>query len=85
MGNKRSAKGVKRKVNKETFRNSQAHYKEIVNTNQHWIVDKPSIYNFFRAHDASEIMPLFCSLDNVWGDLLQNLKTYGYCHFRLKH
>ncbi|MFC3884880.1 L-2-amino-thiazoline-4-carboxylic acid hydrolase [Bacillus songklensis] len=44
--------------------------------NYHFHIKKCFFFDFFRSHDALEMMPLFCSLDNIWGDLLKNPK-YG--------
>jgi len=36
----------------------------------HLHVKKCFYFDFFRANDALEVMPMFCTLDDIWGDLL---------------
>lgn len=36
----------------------------------HLHVKKCFYLDFFRSNDALEVMPIFCSLDDIWGDLL---------------
>jgi hypothetical protein len=38
-------KGLKERVSTEVLGDIQKNYKEIVKANQHWVVDKPSIFN----------------------------------------
>ena len=36
----------------------------------HLHIKKCFFFDFFRSNNAMEVMPLFCSMDNIWGDLL---------------
>lgn len=36
----------------------------------HLHVKKCFYFDFFRGHNALEIMPIFCAMDDIWGDLL---------------
>lgn len=40
----------------------------------HLHVKKCFYLDFFRKNDALEVMPLFCSMDDIWGDLLLSHK-----------
>ena len=40
------------------------------NQSFHLHVNQCFYLNFFQSHDAVEIMPLFCAMDDIWGDLL---------------
>jgi hypothetical protein len=47
------------------------HEIQIDNDNEYLMhVTKCFYHNFFTAHGAPEITPVFCEADNVWGDLL---------------
>ncbi|MFY4774061.1 L-2-amino-thiazoline-4-carboxylic acid hydrolase [Metabacillus sp. RGM 3146] len=58
-------------------------------------VKKCFFFDFFLSHDAVEVMPAFCSLDDLWGDLLHPKKHgvsfsrpqmlskgYSHCFFK---
>ncbi|WP_284036515.1 L-2-amino-thiazoline-4-carboxylic acid hydrolase [Neobacillus sp. 114] len=36
----------------------------------HLHIKKCFFFDFFRSHNALEVMPMFCSMDDIWGDLL---------------
>jgi hypothetical protein len=36
----------------------------------HLHIKKCFYFDFFRQHQALEVMPLLCDMDNIWGDLL---------------
>ena len=36
----------------------------------HLHIKKCFFFDFFRSNNAIEVMPIFCSLDDVWGDIL---------------
>jgi len=40
------------------------------NQSYHLHIKKCFFFDFFKANNALEVMPLFCSMDNIWGDLL---------------
>lgn len=44
------------------------------NRSYHLHIKKCFYFDFFRKNNALEVMPLFCSMDDVWGDLLQPKK-----------
>jgi len=40
----------------------------------HLHIKKCFYFDFFRSHNALEVMPIFCSMDDIWGDLLSSNK-----------
>ncbi|KMY55866.1 hypothetical protein AC623_19580 [Bacillus sp. FJAT-27231] len=46
------------------------HIAKDTNQSFHLHVKKCFFFDFFCKHDALEIMPIFCSMDDIWGDLL---------------
>jgi L-2-amino-thiazoline-4-carboxylic acid hydrolase len=36
----------------------------------HLHIKKCFFFDFFRSNGAMEVMPIFCSMDNIWGDIL---------------
>lgn len=49
----------------------------------HLHIKKCFYFDFFRSNQALEVMPIFCSMDDVWGDLLHP-KKHGVTFSRPK-